>query len=72
MNMRQNLYMEVKDSQRITAMIDSLCSTWVADLNISIQGDPNTHTIWGPTGSRSNGDSQFNFFLYMELHEMFE
>ena len=27
MDMRRTKYMEVKDSQRITAMIDSLCST---------------------------------------------
>ena len=27
MEMKRNKYMEVKDSQRITAMIDSLCST---------------------------------------------
>ena len=27
MEIRRNKYMEVKDSQRITAMIDSLCST---------------------------------------------
>ena len=28
MNTRQNLYMEVKDSQRITAMIDNLCTVF--------------------------------------------
>ena len=27
MHMKQNLYMEVQDSQKITAMLDSLCST---------------------------------------------
>jgi hypothetical protein len=33
-------------------------------------GDPNTHTIWGPSGSKHGGDSHYIFSLGQTLYSL--
>ena len=48
MKMKNEKHLRVEDTKRVTAMMDSLCSTWV-DTPSSSLGDPITHTIRGPS-----------------------
>ena len=71
MGMQSERFRMVQDSKRICAMIDSLCSTQMIPLPAP-QGDPNTHTIWGPVSGSLTWSSIHLIFQSMELIIMFE